>query len=67
MHVLVLKLSDTTSSLTSSTYDSIRRDKLYETIIFFGIPNKLIRLIKVTMNDLIYQGKEELMMTDGFR
>jgi hypothetical protein len=34
-----------------SAYDCIRRDKLYETINFFAIPNKLTKLIKTTMKD----------------
>jgi len=33
-------------------YDSIRRDKLYTTMAYFGIPNKLITLTKATMEKL---------------
>jgi hypothetical protein len=29
-----------------SAYNSIQRDKLHKIINFFGIPNKLVRLIK---------------------
>jgi len=34
-----------------SAWDSTRRDNLYKIRQFFQIPNKLIRLIKATMND----------------
>ena len=61
-----IRTSYITSSLTPSAYDRVRRDKLYETIKLFGIQNKLIRLIKVTMNDSTYRGKIGLM-TDGFK
>jgi hypothetical protein len=33
----------------------------------FGIPNKLVRLMKVTMNDSTYHDKIGLMITDGFK
>jgi len=33
---------------------------------FFATPNKLIRLIKVTMNDLTYHVKKGLMIADSF-
>jgi len=32
-------------------YDSIRRDKLYAIMAHFGIPDKLIRLMKATMEN----------------
>jgi hypothetical protein len=35
-----------------SVCDGIQRDKLYKIMNFFGMPNKLIRLIKATVNDL---------------
>ena len=34
---------------------------------FFGIPNKLKRSIKATLNGLTYHVKIGLMMTDGFK
>jgi hypothetical protein len=48
-------------------YDSIRRDKLYAIMAFFGIPNKLIRLTKATMEDSTYHVKIGTTMTDGFK
>jgi hypothetical protein len=33
----------------------------------FGIPNKLVRLMKVTMNDSTYHDKIGLMITDGLK
>lgn len=48
-----------------SAYVGIQRDKLYETIMFFGIPNKFLRLIKATVNDLTYHVKIGLTMADG--
>jgi hypothetical protein len=49
-----------------SAYDSIRREKIYEVTNFF-ILNKFIRLIKATMNDLMYHVKIGQMMNDGFK
>ena len=48
-------------------YDSIRRDKLYAIMEHFGIPNKLIRLTKATMEDSTYHIKIGTLMTDGFK
>ena len=48
-------------------YDSIRRDKLYAIMAYFGIPNKLIRLTKATMENSTYHVKIGTIMTDGFK
>ena len=48
-------------------YDSIRRDKLYAIMAHFGIPNKLIRLTKATMEDSTNHVKIGTIMTDGFQ
>ena len=48
-------------------YDSTRRDKLYEIMAFFGIPNKLIRLTKATMEDSTYHVKLGTTMTNSFK
>ena len=48
-------------------YDSIRRDKLYAIMEHFGIPNKLIRLAKATMQNSTYYLKIGTIMTDGFK
>jgi hypothetical protein len=34
-----------------TVYDSVRRDILYKIVIEFGIPMKLVRLIKMRMNE----------------
>jgi len=33
------------------TYDSVRREALYNILIEFGIPMKLVRLIKICLNE----------------
>jgi len=48
-------------------YGSIRRDKLYAIMAYFGIPSKLIRLTQVTMENLSYHVKIGTIMTDGFQ
>ena len=48
-------------------YDSIRRDKLYAIMAHFGIANKLIRLMKATMEKSTYRVKIGTIMTDGFK
>jgi len=48
-------------------YDSIRRDKLYTIMAHFGIPNKLIRLTKATMENSTYCVKIGTIVTDGFK
>ena len=49
------------------TYDNNRRDKLYAIMAHFGIPNKLIRLKKATMENSTYYVKIGTIMTDGFK
>jgi len=48
-------------------YDSIRRDKLYAIMAHFGILDKLIRLMKATMENSTYHVKIGTIMTDGFK
>jgi hypothetical protein len=48
-------------------YDSIRRDKLYAIMAHFGIPNKLIRLTKASMENSTYYVRIGTTMTDGFK
>jgi len=48
-------------------YDSIRRDKLYAIMANYGIPNKLIRLTKATVENSTYCVKTATIMTDGFK
>jgi len=48
-------------------YDSIRRDELYAIMAHFGIPDKLIRLTKATMENSTYHVKIGTIMTDEFK
>jgi len=48
-------------------YDNIRRDKLYAIMAHFGIPDKLIRLTKATMENSTYHVKIGTVMTDDFK
>ena len=48
-------------------YDSIRRNKLYAIMAHFGIPNKLIRLTKATIENSTYYVKIGTIMMDGFK
>jgi len=38
------------SSDFKKAYDSVRREVLYKVLIVFGIPRKLVRLIKMSLN-----------------
>ena len=42
-------------------------DKLYAIMVHFGIPNKLIRLMKATLENSPYYVKRGTIMTDGFK
>ena len=48
-------------------HDSIRRDKLYVIMAYFGIPCKVIRLTQTTMENSTYHVKIGTFMTDGFQ
>jgi len=48
-------------------YHSIRRNKLYAIMAHFGIPNKLIRLMKATMENSTYYVKIRTIMMNGFK
>jgi hypothetical protein len=52
---------------SQKAHDSIQRDKLYAIMVHFGIPNKLIRLTKATMEGSTYYVKIGTIMTDGFK
>jgi hypothetical protein len=47
-------------------YDSIRRNNHYAIMAHFGIPGKLIRLTKASMENSTYHVKIETIMTSGF-
>jgi hypothetical protein len=46
-------------------YDSVRRDLLYNILIDFGIPVKLVRLMKISLNETC--SKVQIGKTDAFR
>jgi hypothetical protein len=48
-------------------YGSIQRDKLYAIMVHFGIPDRLIRLMKATMEISTYHIKTGTIMMDGFK
>jgi hypothetical protein len=48
-------------------YDSIPRVKLYAIMAFFGIPSKLGRLAKATMEDSTYHVKIGTTITHAFK
>jgi hypothetical protein len=48
-------------------YDSTHRVKLYAITAHFGIPEKLIRLTKATMENSTYHVEIGTIMTDGFK
>jgi sorting nexin-29 len=48
-------------------YDSVHRKKLYKIMHKFGIPDKLIRLVRATMTDTEAQVKIQAQLTDAFK
>jgi hypothetical protein len=45
-------------------YDKINIEKLYKIMLYFGIPEKLIRLTKVTMEDSAFYVKMQTELTE---
>jgi sorting nexin-29 len=45
-------------------YDKINRGKLYKIMLYFGIPEKLIRLTKVSMEDSAFYVKLQTELTE---
>jgi hypothetical protein len=45
-------------------YDKINTEKLYKIMLYFGIPEKLIRLTKVTMEDSAFYVKMQTELTE---
>ena len=48
------------------TYDSVRREVLYNIIIEFGIPTKLVRLIKMYLNETCSRVRVDKNLSDMF-
>jgi hypothetical protein len=47
-------------------YDSVRREVLYSIIIEFGVPMKLVRLIKMCLNETYYKIRIGKYLSDSF-
>jgi sorting nexin-29 len=47
-------------------YDSIQRKKMYTIMYEFGLPPKLVRLLRATMTGAEVQGKVQTGLTDTF-
>jgi hypothetical protein len=47
-------------------YDSIKREVLYNILLEFGIPKKLIRLIKVYLNETYSEVHTSKLLSDKF-
>jgi hypothetical protein len=47
-------------------YDSVRREVLYYILVEFGIPMKLVRLIKMNLNETYSKVRIDKYLTDNF-
>jgi hypothetical protein len=47
-------------------YDSVRREVLYNILIEFGIPMKLVRLIKMCLNEIYSKVRIGKHLSDSF-
>jgi hypothetical protein len=47
-------------------YDSVRREILYNILIEFGIPLKLVRLIKMCLNETYSRVPVGKLLSNGF-
>ena len=48
------------------TYDSVRREVLYNSLIEFGIPMKLVRLIRMCLNETFSRVRVGKRLSDMF-
>ncbi|KAJ4432109.1 hypothetical protein ANN_20724 [Periplaneta americana] len=48
------------------TYDSVKREDLYNIVIEFGIPKKLVRLIKMCLNETYSRVRIGQLLSDAF-
>ena len=47
-------------------YDSVRREILYEILIEFGIPRKLVRLIRMSLTEIYNRVQVGIYVSDRF-
>jgi hypothetical protein len=47
-------------------YDSVRRENLYNILIGFGVPRKLVRLMKMCLNEIYSRDRLEKNLSDRF-
>jgi hypothetical protein len=47
-------------------YDSVRREELYNILIEFGVPTKLVRLIKMCLNETYNKVRIDKHLSDNF-
>jgi glutathionylspermidine synthase len=47
-------------------YDSVRRDQLFDTMIEFGIPKKLMQMVKMTLNNTTARVKVQNKLSERF-
>jgi hypothetical protein len=48
------------------SYDSVRREVLYNILIEFGVPKKLVRLIKMCLNEIYSKVSTGKHLSDSF-
>jgi len=53
--------------LFKKAYDSVRREALYNILIEFGIPKKLVRLIKICLAETYNRDRVGKNLSDMFR
>jgi hypothetical protein len=46
--------------------DSVRREVLYNTLVEFGIPRKLVRLVKMCLTETYSRVRVDKNLSDGF-
>jgi hypothetical protein len=51
---------------TLQAYDSVRREVLYNILIEFGVPMKLVRLIKMCLNETYSKVRINKYLSDTF-
>jgi hypothetical protein len=48
-------------------YDSVKREALYNILLGFGIPKRLVRLIKMCLNETYSEVRVVKLLSDKFR